>query len=552
MAHAVARDGETLTFRSRGALGVARGFGALVPLLFTAVVFAWPLGVLVMRALDDDDATTLTQSWSRTGALGLLGVTVLQAAVSAVAALVVAAPIVWLLSRVKLPGTGLLRVIVTLPFVLPTVVVGVAFRAVFDGPLAFLGVEQGWTAIIAAHTFLNVAVVVRVVSAAWQRVDPRQVAAARALGASPTRAFLDVVAPRLLPAAAAAFALIFLFCSTSYGVVVILGGGTARTLETEIYLQGIGYARLPDAVALSVLQIGVVLAALAVARVLGSARVPQSGATSHAEHPRGFGWIAVIAVLAWIGVWLVLPIATLVIRSLRPGGRWGLAGYRAMFDDTYGESAVASLRYSVTSALLATVIAVAVGLVTAAALTRGGGFVARAGALLSILPLGISAVTLGFGYTLALAELPYEVAASPLIVPCVQALIAIPVVVGVMVPALEQVPPRLRDAAATLGARGPRVFATVDLRLTARSLSAAAAFAFVMAIGEFGATTFLARANTTTLPVLIGSLMGRPGADNYAAAMAASVLLVAVSAMVVAAVELAAHTRTGDRRRKRC
>ncbi|MCF8610287.1 iron ABC transporter permease [Gordonia sp. HY285] len=552
MAHAVARDGETLSFRSRGAFGLARGFGALVPLVFTAVVFAWPLGVLVMRAFDDDDATTLTQSWSRTGALGLLGVTALQAAVSAVAALVVAAPIVWLLSRAKLPGTSLLRVIVTLPFVLPTVVVGVAFRAVFDGPLAFLGVEQGWTSIIAAHTFLNVAVVVRVVSAAWQRVDPRQVAAARALGASPTRAFLDVVAPRLLPAVAAAFALIFLFCSTSYGVVVILGGGTARTLETEIYLQGIGYARLPDAVALSVLQIGVVLAALAVARLLGSARVPQSGTTSHAERPRGIGWIAVIAVLGWIGVWLVLPIATLVVRSLRPGGHWGLVGYRAMFDDTYGESAVASLRYSVTSALLATAIAVVVGLLTAATLTRGGGLVARAGAVLAILPLGISAVTLGFGYTLALAELPYEVAASPLIVPCVQALIAIPVVVGVMVPALEQVPQRLRDAAATLGARGPRVFVTVDLRLTAKSLAAAAAFAFVMAIGEFGATTFLARANTTTLPVLIGSLMGRPGADNYAAAMAASVLLVAVSAVVVAAVEFAARTRTGDRRRKRC
>ena len=545
----MARDGEELTSRPRGVSGLARRLGLLGPLLFTAVVFAWPLGVLVMRALDDDDSTTLTQSWARTGAFGLLGVTALQAAVSAVAALVVAAPIVWLLSRVALPGTALLRVIVTLPFVLPTVVVGVAFRALFDGPLEFLGVGPGWTSIIAAHTFLNVAVVVRVVCAAWQRVDPRQVAAARSLGASPFRAFVDVVAPRLLPAVAAAFALIFLFCSTSYGVVVILGGGSARTLETEIYLQGIGYARLPDAVALSVLQIVMVLAALGVARGLGPARVPQSGVASHAQRPRGATAVAAVAVLGWIGLWLVLPIVTLVVRSLRPGGQWGTAGYAAMLDDTYGASAIGSLRYSVTSALLATVIAVVVGLLTAAALTRGGGLVARTGAVLSILPLGVSAVTLGFGYTVALAELPYEVAASPLIVPCVQALIAIPVVVGVMVPALEQVSPRLRDAAATLGARGLRVFLTVDLRLTARSLSAAAAFAFVMAIGEFGATTFLARANTMTLPVLIGSLMGRPGPDNYAAAMAASVLLVAVSAAVVAAVEIAASVRTGERRR---
>nr|WP_183373190.1 ABC transporter permease subunit [Gordonia humi] len=533
----------TLPSGGPDAVRFVRGAVLLVPLLFTAAVFAWPLGTLAVHAFGSGDAVSLTRAWEATGAWRLLGVTAAQAAGSAAAALVVAAPIVWLISTVRLPGTGLLRIVVTLPFVLPTVVVGVAFRALFDGPLGFLGASQGWTVIIAAHTFLNVAVVVRVVSAAWQRVDPRQVAAARTLGASRTRAFLGIVAPRLLPAAAAAFALIFLFCSTSYGVIVILGGGQARTLETEIYQQGIGYARLPEAVALSVLQIVMVLVALAVARLLGSARVPQAGVMTRARRPRGLAWIAVGAVLVWTAVWLVLPIVTLVVRSLRPGGHWGLAGYRMLTDDTYGTSATSSLWYSVTSALLATVIAVVVGLLGAAALTRGGGIVTRAGAALSLLPLGVSAVTLGFGYVLALSRLPYEVAASPLVVPCVQALIAIPVVIGVMVPAFEQVSPRLRDAAATLGAGPLRVFVTVDLRLTARSLSAAAAFAFVMAIGEFGATTFLARANTTTLPVLIGSLMGRPGADNYAAAMAASVLLVAVSAVVVATAELTAAAR---------
>ncbi|GAC79692.1 thiamine transport system permease protein [Gordonia malaquae] len=533
----MARHREALTPVRSTRNGIALGLISLVPLVFATAVFLWPLGVLVARAFDDSDGATLPELWDRTHAWRLLAVTVGQAAGSALTALIVAAPIVWLLSTVRLPGSGLLRAVVTVPFVLPTVVVGVAFRALFDGPLAFLDIGQGWTAIIVAHTFLNVAVVVRVVSAAWQRIEPREVAAARTLGASAARAFLDVVIPRLLPAIASAFALVLLFCSTSFGVIQILGGGDASTLETEIYLQGIGYAKLPDAVALSMLQIVLVLAALGVARVVGSTRVPPTGAGAHLRPPHGAKRIAVAAVLAWIGLWLILPIVTLVIRSLRPGGHWGLAGYRALADTTYGPSAYSSLGYSVSSGLLAAAIAVVVGLLTATALTRTGGVVAKLAGGLSVLPLGVSAVTLGFGYVLALATVPYEIAASPLVVPCVQALIAIPVVVGVMVPALEQVPDRLRDAAAVLGAGPLRVFVTVDLRLTARSLAAAAGFAFVMAVGEFGATTFLARADTTTLPVLIGSLMGRPGADNFAAAMAASVVLVAVSAAVVAVVE---------------
>jgi len=194
-------------------------------------------------------------------------------------------------------------------------------------------------------------------------------------------------------------------------------------------------------------------------------------------------------------------------------------------------------------------IAVVVGLIAATAMTRRRDLVAKAGAALAILPLGVSAVTLGFGYVVLMTYLPREVGTSPLLIPAVQALIAIPVVIGIVVPALAEVPARRRDAAAVLGAGPLRVFWTVDLPMIARSLCAAAGFAFVMAIGEFGATTFLARANTTTLPVLIGSLMGRPGADNLAAAMAASVLLVLVSAAVILLVELAAPRARAEGRR---
>ena len=530
---------------------VARAAGPValwvVPALFVVVLFAWPVIALVRRAVTiaRDSGVGLIELLDRTDALGLLGVTLGQAAASTVLALVAAAPIAWLFARVRGTTAVVLAVVVTVPFVLPTVVVGVAFRSLLSGPLAFLHIESGLPAVLAAHMFINIAVVVRVVGAAWRNLDPRLLEAARSLGAGRIRATMTVVVPRLVPATASAAALIFLFCSTSFGVVIILGAGELRTLETEIYTQAIGYFRIPEAVALSMLQIVVVMAALLLTRVFADpASRGSGGGARRAERNRrvaGGRWTrpAVWVVGAWTAVLLVGPVLVLMVRSVRPVARgdWTLAGYRALAEPVNGVTPLESLRYSLVTATAATAIALVVGTLAAVALHRAHGVVGAIGSAVSLIPLGISAVTLGFGYLIVLASLPYEIAASPAVIPLVQALIAIPVVIRIMMPALESVPVRLRHAAATLGATPFRVFATVDLPIVGRSMGAAGGFAFVMALGEFGATSFLARADATTLPVLIGSALNRPGAENLATAMAASVVLVIATVVAVVVVE---------------
>lgn len=530
---------------------VARAAGPValwvVPALFVVVLFAWPVIALVRRAVTiaRDSGVGLIELLDRTDALGLLGVTLGQAAASTVLALAAAAPIAWLFARVRGTTAVVLAVVVTVPFVLPTVVVGVAFRSLLSGPLAFLHIESGLPAVLAAHMFINIAVVVRVVGAAWRNLDPRLLEAARSLGAGRIRATMTVVVPRLVPATASAAALIFLFCSTSFGVVIILGAGELRTLETEIYTQAIGYFRIPEAVALSMLQIVVVMAALLLTRVFADpASRGSGGGARRAERNRrvaGGRWTrpVVWVVGAWTAVLLVGPVLVLMVRSVRPVARgdWTLAGYRALAEPVNGVTPLESLRYSLVTATAATAIALVVGTLAAVALHRAHGVVGAIGSAVSLIPLGISAVTLGFGYLIVLASLPYEIAASPAVIPLVQALIAIPVVIRIMMPALESVPVRLRHAAATLGATPFRVFATVDLPIVGRSIGAAGGFAFVMALGEFGATSFLARADTTTLPVLIGSALNRPGAENLATAMAASVVLVIATVVAVVVVE---------------
>ncbi|MFT4109185.1 ABC transporter permease, partial [Propionicimonas sp.] len=274
-----------------------------VPLAFFAVFFGWPLIALFQRAVASNDGTGLLELWQRAGAGGLLTFTLAQAAASTVLTLLVAAPITWLVARVRFTGSRLMLVVVTLPFVLPSVVVGMAFRAVFTGPLSFLPAALGGdlddagpalVPVLCAHVFLNTAVVVRVVGATWAGLDPRQVQAAQVTGAGPLRAFGTVTLPRLLPAIAAAAALVFLFCTTSYGVIMVLGGGQLRTVETAIYTEGVANFRLPEAAALSVLQIGVVALTLIVARLLSRRATADRPGEDLPPRPRGRTRVAAV------------------------------------------------------------------------------------------------------------------------------------------------------------------------------------------------------------------------------------------------------------------
>ncbi len=519
-----------------------------VPVVFLAVFFGWPLVALFERAVAANDGAGLLELWRRAGAGPLLSFTLAQAAASTVLTIAVAAPITWLVARVRLAGSRLLLVMVTLPFVLPSVVVGMAFRAVFTGPLAFLPAILGGALddagpslvpVLCAHVFLNVAVVVRVVGAAWAGLDPRLEQAAQVAGAGPWRAFSSVTLPRLLPSIAAAAALVFLFCTTSYGVIMVLGNGRLRTVETAIYTEGVGYFRLPEAAALSVLQIVVVVVTLALARLLSRRVADDRPSDVPPPRPSGRIRIAVGLTVTWAVLWLAVPLAVLALWSVRPAGpgSWTLAGYRGLGQEVNGITPLSSAVVSLTTAVVAAALAFAVGLNAAVVLTRLRGPLRAVAEVVATVPLGVSAVTLGFGYTLVLAQWPARLSNSWLVIAAVQALVVVPLVIRIAVPALERVPGGLRAAAATLGASPARVFATVELPIVGRSLAAAAGFAFILSLGEFGATSFLARVDTTTLPVMIGTALNRPGEASLATAMACSVVLVAATALTVAVVE---------------
>ncbi len=519
---------------------------AAVPLAALAAFFLYPVGGMLARGFWPDGTFApgqVLEVLGRPRVHRVLWFTLWSAAIATVVALVAGVPVAFALHRLRFPGRDVVRALVVVPFVLPTVVVGVAFRQLIapSGPLGTLGLDGTATAIVAALVFFNVSVVVRTVGSFWEAIDPRREEAAAALGASPAQVFGTVTLPALLPGIVSAASVVFLFCATSFGVVLTMGGLRYANVETEIYLLTTQELDLTGAAALSVLQLLVITALLAVSARTRRNVVPIDRTTRRVPRPRRTH----LPVLVWtaaVVLFLMAPLASLVVASLRRGESWGLQNYRAL--NTTGERnallvpATEGLLNSFSTALVASLFALSLGSVVAFLVSRPAGS-RLTGVLdgLFMLPLGVSAVTVGFGFLITLDRPPLDLRSSSLLIPIAQAMVALPLVVRTVAPVLGSIDDRQRQAASSLGAGPLRVLLTVDVPVAWRSLLAAAGFAFAVSLGEFGATSFLARDDRPTLPVVIYRLIGHPGAENFGMAMAASVVLAATTAAVMFAVQ---------------
>jgi thiamine transport system permease protein len=521
---------------------------AAIPLLFLGAFFLWPVASIVGTGLFPHrrlDPAPFRQALTDGHLLKVAWFTVWQAAVSTALTLLVALPGAYVFARYRFPGKRLIRAAATVPFVLPTVVVGSAFLAL-AGPRGVLGVNLQGTiwAVLAAHVFFNYAVVLRTVGGLWAHLDPRMEEAARMLGAGRWRVFTRVTLPLLRPALAAAASIVFLFTFTSFGVILVLGGPAQSTLEVEIYRQTAQVFDLPLAAALAVLQmVGVTAILLGYSRYQERRAVEQSlrPAAEVSRPPRTPGERALVGgVLASMAVLLGGPLVVLIERSVRTADGFGLRYYQALGEPGRTGARlvdpVAAIRNSAGFAMIATAVALVVGLAAAMVVVHRRGRASRWFDAMLMLPLGTSAVTIGFGFLVAL-DAPVDLRSSWVLIPLAHSLVAVPFVVRTVAPVLRSVRTRLKEAAAVLGATPARTWREVDLPIVARAAGVGAGFAFAVSLGEFGATLFVARPNTPTMPLAIFRFLSQPGALNFGRAMAMSVILMGVTALAILAIE---------------
>jgi thiamine transport system permease protein len=541
------RGSRSGTISSWGKAGrVAR---IVIPLGFLGVFFLWPLVTILGRSLHIGAVADVFRDRSLRHVLWF---TFWQAVLSTALALIAGLPAAYVVARYNFPGKKAFRAFVTVPFVLPTVVVATAFLALLrpGGPLAFLGWQRGVSPMILANVFFNLAVVIRTVGTFWANLDPRREDAARMLGASKARTFRSVTLPLLAPAVITAATIVFLFTFTSFGVALLLSDPAHATIEVEIYRQVVEFADLQTAAALALIQIAAVCAVLyamnrAQERRAVAQRLVASSVSAH--KPRGRERVVVAAVLGGTTLFLGGPLVLLAYHSFDTGGQFGLASYRALgtsaASSTLFVSPWAALRNSLLFATVATIVALVIGGLAAFAIASRPGRATRSFDTALMLPLGTSAVTVGFGFLITFDRAPLDLSTSWWIVPLAHAVVAIPFVIRIVVPALRSIDPRLRDAARMLGASPRHVWRAVDLPIATRAFVVAAGFCAAVSLGEFGATLFLARPDLPTLPIAIQRFLGRPGQLNVGQALALSTILMVLTAVVVFAIE---HVRVGD------
>ncbi len=530
----------------------------LIPLIFLALFFFYPLLTIFGISLAPEGqlnlsafATVVMSDYYRE----TLWFTVVQAVLSTVLTLVLALPGAYVFARYDFPGKSLLSSLSTLAFVLPTVVVAAAFSALI-GPRGVVNdaltaifrlesppiqLERTLVIILIVHVFYNYSVALRIIGGFWATQSLRMEEVARVLGASGWRLWWHIRLPILRPAILAAAVLVFIFTFTSFGVILILGGPRFATLEVEIYRQATSLFNLPVAAALSLVQI-----ILMFALMLIYTRLQRQTATELqgwvARRPRNRReWGFVIANVIVMAILLFAPLLALVIRSLT--GHDGLTTqfYQLLSSNPRGSvlfvPPVQAIGNSLIFAIVTTVMAVLLGTMAAYLLAQRQSRLSRWLDPVFMLPLATSAVTLGFGYIIALDEPPLNLRASPLLIPIAHTLVAMPFVVRSVLPALRAIAPGIQESASVLGASGWQIWRLIDLPLISRGLIVGATFAFTVSMGEFGASSFIARPDTPTMPLVIYRLLGQPGATNYGQAMAMSVLLMAVCAVSFVLIE---------------
>lgn len=538
----------------------------VAPVCFLVLFYFYPLGSIIKLSLARSQSgfySPFIEAIKSPIVWRTLSFTIWQAFVSTALTLALGLPGAYLFSHYNFQGKSLLLALTGIPFMMPTLVVAAAFNALLgsngwinlglmhifnlkDPPIQF---TNTLIAILVAHVFYNTTIILRMVGDFWSHLDPHLNQAARMLGANRWQAIRWVILPILAPAIAAAALLVFIFDFTSFGVILILGGPKFSTLEVEIYYQTISLFNLPLAAVLSMLQLACtfgltmiytkLIRRLSIPLPLKSHGVTQRRLSSHRSKFMAGILVTILFTL------LILPLGALAIRSftrLEPNrGEQAVAssGFTLDFyrnlkqnrnDSIFFAPPSTAIAVSLGYALTTTILALSLGFPAALALSRDVSSRINNGLdSILMLPLGTSAVTLGLGFIVALDKPPLDLRSSWILVPLAHTLVAFPFVVRNLTPALRSIRPRIHQAAAVLGASPANVLKYIDVPLIARSVLVAATFAFTISLGEFGATSLIARPEYPTVPIAIYRLMSRPGDNNYGQALALSTILMLVA-----------------------
>jgi thiamine transport system permease protein len=318
--------------------------------------------------------------------------------------------------------------------------------------------------------------------------------------------------------------------------VLVLGGGQVQTIETAIFFAATQRLDLELAAALILVQTLITALAFLLGTKLskGSFGLEQVFEGAHRPKIDSRDWVAVVFSAAiWLGL-LAMPLILIVVEAFKVKGTFGFdnfanlgtRGARDLLNISVVEAAGNSMRNMAIAALIAFVL----GTLVSWLLTRTR---FRSLDLMFLLPLGVSSVVLGFGFLISFDTQWFPLRSSWLIVPLAQALIALPMVIRLVYPALVSLGKEPIEQAQLDGATSWQTWRFIESKMIRGVLLTALGFAAIISLGEFGASSFLANGSQATVPTLLYRLIARPGDQNYGMAMAVSAILIALCIVVL-------------------
>ena len=516
------------------------------PVLFVLVLFYWPLGKIISIGVSSNWIAIYLQH----STLQAIWFTIWQSALSTIISLLIGIPGAYILYRKKFRGQMFLRALITVPLVLPSIVVAIvfaSFRAEHEiykqlGMGFFFENSIYW--IIGAHVFINYSLIVRSIGGVWANLDNETEEAAELAGAGRLRTLLAISLPQLKPAIVAASALVFLFCFSSYGIILILGGGLVHSIETEIASAALQYLDIQKASALAVMQTVFTIVAFTVSETIARhpVGIEQVDESTHKPAIDKRDWLAVgITGTVVIGL-ISIPILLVLAKAFTFDGALSLANFtnllgrgdRDVLNISVWQATLNTLRNVGVSASISVVLGATVSyLLSRNHKSRRIRVTNRVFDVMFLLPVGISSVVLGFGYLVTFGSGILPIRSSWLVLPLVQALIATPLVIRLIYPALISIGDDQREAAELAGANSSQIWWQIETGIIRNVIVTAIGFAVIASIGEFGAASLLAYGDQATLPTILYALISRPGEQNFGMAMAVCAILIALTFVLV-------------------
>lgn len=525
--------------RYNGKIGLWSYRARTIPaLLLIAFLFLIPMAFVFSSAIREG---TLAEALGEGATYRILLFTAEEAFLSALVSTLLALPFAAFFSSYRFPGRKAILALSGLSFTMPAILVVLGF-VIWYGNNGYLNtmlseiIGQGYRpfrilytfpAIILAHAYLNFPIAFLIITGAWSERSGNEEYAAYSLGKSRLWTFLHVTLPSLRGSAASSFALIFLYCFSSFAIVLVLGGQPRYyTMEAEIYRRVYIDADIPSAAAISI----IALAATALLLLI----MPEGRKEKKADRKRrmlrkAHGWslAAAFIIMLIILSFLLPPMLAIVYRSFHAKGGAFTAEHWMKGLEAGSMAIAASFVIALISAWLSVSAASAIALYSAHRQSRVLSFI-------STLPLAAGSVTIGLGLLIVSSAISRLLPLSAdwiryIMLLAAHVMITLPFSIRTLMPRAKAVPEILSENAYTLGMSPGKTIRKVEKPLLRGGRRKAFCFAFALSLGEVNATMMISLGRLTTLPALIYDLIGRY--DYQSASALGTVLL--LEALVV-------------------